>query len=109
MICINKTIYLYETNEDSLMNNRGNSIEIKNRIYLLKMYKEIFLNSYDRKYLCAHIIQSISYLNNTRLLSIIKKEISLKLKIIVTLKSFLKNNFCSHVVIKIIEIFINYL
>ena len=65
MICINKTIYLYETNEDSLMNNRGNSIEIKNRIYLLKMYKETFLNRNERKYLCASLIQSISYLNNT--------------------------------------------
>ena len=32
MICVNETIYLYKTNEDSLMNNKNNSMEINSRI-----------------------------------------------------------------------------
>ena len=108
MICINKTIYLYKTNKDSLMRNRNNTIEINNRIYILEMYKEIFKFK-DRKYLCAHILQFIFELKKDIIISIINKNSSLKKKIIEVLKPFLKKYYCSNYVIQKIHSFFNYI
>ena len=69
MICVNKTIYLYKTNEDSLMNNKNNFMEINNRIYILEMYKQIFKFK-DRKYICAHLLQFMFELKKETIISI---------------------------------------
>ena len=107
MICTNKTIYLYKTNVDSLMNNRNNYMEIKNRIYILKMYKEIFRSKKERKYLCAHILQFIFELKKDKLLSIIKDNNDINQKIIELLKPFFNKYYCSENVFQKIKTFIN--
>ena len=104
MICVNETIYLYKTNEDSLMNNKNNSMEINNRIYILEMYKQIFKYK-DRKYICAHTLQFMFELNKDKIISIIQINSSLKEKIIKILKPFLKKYYCSDYVIQKIQSF----
>lgn len=107
MICTNKTIYLYKTNVDSLMNNRDNYMEINNRMYILNMYKEIFQSKNERKYLCAHIPQFIYELKKDKLLSIIKDSIDIKQKIIELLKPFFNKYYCSEKVFQSIKNFTN--
>ena len=65
---INKYIYIYKRNNDSLMLNKGNLVEIKNRIYRLKMLLKINNNknnSYEN-YFYKDIIKvcNISVLTN---------------------------------------------
>ncbi len=44
MICIDKEIFIYYSNNDSLMNNRFNVLFFINIIYWLEMFMNIFNN-----------------------------------------------------------------
>ena len=68
MFCLNRTIYLYQKNNESLMNNRGNIIELKNRIYIFEMYTEILTKKKELKFINAHILQFIDIISNVNLL-----------------------------------------
>ncbi len=59
-IFINKIIYYYYKNKDSVMNNRGNSLELKNIIYRNEMYKKIFNTKNEEKYIIAGHIQLLN-------------------------------------------------
>ena len=43
MICIRKTIYIYNSNNDSLINNQFNIIRIKNIFQYEKFFRQILL------------------------------------------------------------------
>ena len=63
-IFINKKIYYYYKNKDSVMNNRGNILELKNIIYRNEMYKKIFNNINEEKYVIAGHIELLDILEN---------------------------------------------
>ena len=50
---VNRIIYKYYTNNESLMANRNNDLEMKNIIYKYDMYKDIFTSSNEEIYLIA--------------------------------------------------------
>ena len=61
MICINKPIYIYNYNNNSLMNNNANILSIKNQIYVLEMYIDIFKNKTEQKYIISSIMFLYSF------------------------------------------------
>ena len=61
---INKKIYFYYKNKDSVMNNRGNILELKNIIYRNEMYKQIFNNKNEEKYITAGHKQLLDIFEN---------------------------------------------
>jgi glycosyltransferase involved in cell wall biosynthesis len=104
MFCLNRTIYLYQTNNESLMNNRGNIIELKNRIYIFEMYTEILTKKKELKFINAHILEFINVLSNENLLSLIKKNTVIKKKVSkILLTSIQKYNFSNYIIEKINE------
>ena len=80
-ICTNKLIYIYNYNNDSLINNRFGLIEFKNLLYRHNMYKKLFKAKKDEKFLVGEymfllnrIISDKKYLlllNNTKINSLI--------------------------------------
>ena len=52
-LCVNRIIYIYNYNKDSLMNKRFEIIEYKNLLYRHEMYKKIFAKKENEKYLVA--------------------------------------------------------
>ena len=50
-VFINRIFYIYYNNSDSVMYNRGNDLEIKNLLFRNEMYKEIFNNKNEEKYI----------------------------------------------------------
>ena len=78
-ICINKVIYKYNSNNDSLTHLRGNIIELQNKVYIEEMYREIFKEKKEIKYIFANLLVFIDELNN--LLMLVKKNDEIKNKL----------------------------
>ena len=55
-ICTNKLVYIYNYNDDSLMNKRFGTIEFQNVLYRHNMYKKIFSSKKDEKILIAEYL-----------------------------------------------------
>ena len=88
-VFINKKIYhYYNNNKDSDMNNRGNPLELKNLLYRNEMYKKIFIEKYEVKYLIAGFSELIEI--SKRYIDILNKNPEIKKKIIKELYNFLK-------------------
>jgi glycosyltransferase involved in cell wall biosynthesis len=87
MICVDKIIFIYYSNNDSLMKNRFNSLYFSNIINWLEMFMKIFTNKKTEKYL-QNRISYIIYLfkNSTNTLMTIKNNTQLKNKYIYILK-----------------------
>ena len=58
-IFINKIFYYYYKNNDSVMNNRGDLLEIKNLLYRNEMYRRIFKAKTEEKYIIAGYLELI--------------------------------------------------
>jgi glycosyltransferase involved in cell wall biosynthesis len=61
---VNKIIYIYYQNKDSLMENRRNDLELENLLMRHEIYKEIFKNKGEEKYL-IHFNNSRMFANVT--------------------------------------------
>ena len=59
MFCINKIIYIYNSNNDSLIHNHFNIFRIKNVFNIEEMYREILNKNKEQKYLIGHIRELI--------------------------------------------------
>lgn len=70
MMCINKIIYIYNKNDESLVKNNINIVKLKNRIYYLEMNIKIFTNKIENKYLISNILDFITYLKKNKKLVI---------------------------------------
>lgn len=76
-ICLDKLVYIYNLNENSLMHKKLGIMEIQNILYRHEMYKKIFSNKEDEKYLIAEYyfllnrlkeyINDILLINNTNI------------------------------------------
>ena len=62
-LCINKLVYIYNYNENSLMHKRTGLMEIQNILYRHEMYKKIFQKKEDEKYLIAEYYFLFNRLN----------------------------------------------
>ena len=52
-LCIDKLVYIYNNNNDSLTKNRYTEIEFRNLLYGYEIYKHIFQKESEKKYLIA--------------------------------------------------------
>ena len=83
MICVNKIIFIYYSNNDSLMNNRSNSLYFLNLINWLEMFMKIFNSRKSQIYLQDRISYLIYlFQNNTKTLIAIKNNTEMKNKYI---------------------------
>ena len=58
-VFVNKVIYYYHQNSDSVMFNRGNLLEIKNLLYRNEMYEKIFKAKEEEKYIITGYLELI--------------------------------------------------
>ena len=91
MICINKVIFIYYSNKDSLMNNRFNDLYCLNIIYWLEMFMKIFNNQKTLVYLQNRISYLLYLFKNTTILTVIKNNNEIKEKYIKILKNIINN------------------
>ena len=83
MRCVDKIIYLYYLNDNSAMLNRGNLLELKNLLYRHEMFKEIFINKKEKKYLIAEYFELKSLIeDNLKFNSILNNNTQIKIRII---------------------------
>lgn len=80
-ILLNKYIYLYLLNKESLMNRLGNILEIKNKIYKAEMLQLIYKNE-------IFIFKKLLYYLN-KYKNIIKKDVETKKKLINIIVNFI--------------------
>ena len=104
-IFINKIIYIYYQNNDSVMKNRGNILELENLLFRHEMYKEIFKSKSEQKYLIAGCSQLLDiFENNTEL---IYNNSRVKSNFIIKMKEFIKDYKIPKELIKKLNLFIN--
>ena len=105
MKCINNTIYIYNSLNDSLMKNiQGSYIEIKNLIYKVEILSSIFKEKIYYKYILSEY-KSIIYRINTKY-QILKNKFDIRRKFIKLLILCIKLYKCSNNIINNIIKFI---
>ena len=90
-IFINKKIYYYYKNKDSVMNNREHILELKNIIYRNEMYRKILNNTKEEKYVISGHIQLLDILENY--FEKIKNNTQIKIMLINEIKDVKKYNY----------------
>ena len=94
-ICINKIVFIYYSNSDSLMNNRFNILYLDNLINWFEMFEKIYDKKEYVKYLLNRIYELIAIFNNNNnnnnLTNIIKNNFILKQKYIRVIKFIIYN------------------
>ena len=96
-IILNKYMYLYLLNKDSLMNKLGNIAELKNQIYRFEMFKILYKN--DIFILFKKLLKLINENKN-----IIKRNFEIRKKIINIFINFIiycklkKSSFFKHII-----------
>lgn len=63
MLCVNKLIYIYNENKDSLMKKRYDIMELNNILYRHEMYKDIFKTKEEEKYFLPEYFEIISFID----------------------------------------------
>ena len=100
MFCINKIIYIYNSNNDSLIHNHFNIFRIKNVFNIEEMYREILNKNKEQKYLIGHIRELIYDFNiNKNLFSLMKHKIDIKNYLINLLKIYIEVYHIPHDII----------
>ena len=97
LICVNKIIYTYYINSDSLITNKFNNTYLKNLIYWLEMFSKIFDNKKYEKYFINRILIILDLIKDSNFINIFKKDMELKnnyIKILqnINIKSFNNSN-----------------
>ena len=106
-ICLNKLIYIYNYNKDSLMNKRFEQIEFKNLIYRHEKYKKLFSSKEFKKYLIAENYYFINRIKSQIKYVLLIKDKNIKEKIINIFKYFLNNYKVSNIYRKTIHYLLN--
>jgi len=92
MLCINKIIYIYNSNNDSLMHNQFNNIRIKDIFNVEEMFRKILNKKNEKKYLIGHIYELIYEFNiNKNSFSLMKTNFDIKNYLINLLKIYVKD------------------
>jgi hypothetical protein len=101
---VNKIIYIYYQNNDSLMENRRNDMELENLLMRHEIYKEIFKNKGEEKYLIAECLQMLEVWEKS--INIISNNSEITNKFINEMKEFIKDYQTSEEFAKKINLFI---
>ena len=101
---VNKIIYIYYQNNDSLMENRRNDLELENLLMRHEIYKEIFKNKGEEKYLIAECLQMLQVWEKS--INIISNNSEITNKFINEMKEFIKDYQTSEEFAKKINLFI---
>ena len=94
-LCINRTVYIYNYNNASLMNKRYNIIEFQNLLYRHEMYKKIFQTKQDEKYLIAEYYFLFNRLKSSLNNLLLIKDNTIKDHIKDIFQFFINNYNCS--------------
>lgn len=94
-LCINRAYYIYNYNNDSLMNKRFGTIEFENLLYRHEMYKKIFSNKEDEKFLIAEYILLLNIFHSRINSIILLNSHKINNRIFNIFKFFLKTYNCS--------------
>ena len=105
-LCLNKLIYIYHYNPDSLISKRFGLIEFQNLLYRHEMYKRLFKKSNEEKYLIAEYYFLLNRLKWEKKYLLLINDIKIKKHIIKIFKFFMKNYKCSRRQMKKINNFI---
>ena len=106
-ICTNKLIYIYNYNNDSLINNRFSLIEFENLLYRHNMYKKLFKSTKDEKYLIAEYVFLFNRLKSEKKYLLLLNDTKINNLIVDNFNNFLSNYNCSREQKKDINIFLD--
>lgn len=90
-LCLNKLIYIYNYNEDSLLSKRFGIIEFQNLFYRHEMYKKLFSKKEEEKYLVAEYYFLLNRLKNQLQYILLINDDGIKKSIIDNFNFFLNN------------------
>ena len=108
MKCINKVIYIYNKVNNSIMNDRYNILELRNLLYRHEMYKKIFTNKKEKKYLISEILEMLSFLEeDDNFLKLINENNIIRNQIINIFNNTLKYNQLTELMNKKIQNYLN--
>ena len=85
---LNRIVYIYYSNKDSLMENSANILEMKNLLYRHEMFKTILTNKREKKFLMAELSQLLFVFNQN--INIIKHNKEIKKLFIIKMEEFKK-------------------
>jgi len=105
--CVDKLVYIYNNNMDSLMNKGYGFIQFQNLIYRHEMYEKIFSLKNEEKYLIAEYYFLFNRINTRKKSLLLLKDKNINNQIINIFKFFLKKYNVSKVNEKNINNFIN--
>ena len=88
-VFVNKNVYLYYSqNNDSVMNNRGNILELKNLLLRNELFQEIFINKNEEKYITSGYLELLEMLENN--IKVIENNIDVKYLCLNNLNNYIK-------------------
>ena len=90
-LCIDKIIYIYNYNNDSLINKKQGMIEFQNLLYRHEMYKKLFANKDNERFLIAEYLFLIKRLELQLNYFLLISDYNMKNKFINVFKYFLDN------------------
>ena len=93
--CANKLVYIYNYNNDSLMNKRYDTIEFQNLLYRHNMYKKLFSSKKDEKILIAEYFFLFKRLISEKKYLLLLNDTRINAQIINNFVFFLNNYNCS--------------
>lgn len=105
-LCVNRLIYIYNYNKNSLMNKKYGKIEFQNLLYRHEMYKKLFKSKKDEKYLISEYYFLINRLKSNMKSLLLIKDKHIKDNIINIFQFFISNYKCSKKQRKSINIFL---
>ena len=94
-ICTDKLVYIYNYNNDSLMNKRHGLIEFQNLLYRHNMYRKIFKSKEEQKFLIAEYFFIFNRLKGQKKYILLLNNTGIKSQIIDTFIILLNNYNCS--------------
>ena len=102
MICVNKNIFFYYSNKDSLSHNNNNELFILNLLYWFEMFQKLFHLFDDNKQFFENRLSVFIYMiQNVHRIHIIKNNQNLKTKYINTFKKIITNKEINNINLKI--------
>ena len=90
-LCIDKIIYIYNYNNDSLINKKQGMIEFQNLLYRHEMYKKLFANKDNERFLIAEYLFLIKRLELQLNYFLLISDYNMKNQFINVFKYFLDN------------------
>ena len=94
-LCLDKLVYIYNNNNNSLMNKRSAKTEFQNFIYRFEMYKYIFKQKEEEKYLIAQYNYLFNRLKTDLKRLVLINDTNIKIQIRKIFQYYINNYNCS--------------